>query len=883
MKKHRGLSAVIGAVFLVAVLIGALSYVTYTMNVLGNFSESLITEEKRQKDKQGEQFEISSLSSVGNKLDGVVKNTGDIPLEIKRVWIEETGNPNSVKKFDVNEKISPGNKINLINSVDFDIDSTKGYSLKMVSSRGQIQTSYLNSASSAHLFMNVNVIPKTIVSGFPTTVIFTVVNNMSNNNILYNLTPEITVSTDGLSTYALVSGASPQSYPVLKPGDIATFEYIYTITGSSGQYVNFGLNLQNGYLINANHYQSVNATVAVKDVELALSAGSAITSLGLETVDSIATDLLVLHDENYAIPVAISGGTQMQNRAPDTGGTTFNTYNNNPRLFVGANMSQQLTVYPGKWNASLQYYSNATSVNLPTPSFAFFFECDNCPTSPQTAESIGYIDSNEVGKGQLIKDGTTLPTWRDPTNPLYGDGPDKDGYYNFVGTGGLLRNNWKAENGPTTTIGSPPDTDSVWVRVNSGTIANYMPLISYTDKKDPTKADNYEISIGDPSNSLYKGQIRFYVDESKKAPGSAQVSCIYSTGPKLNLAPYLSKWQHIVAVRESNGQCTLYLNGSKVLGPSGSGGSSVDGIKDVAIGSHIASSGDPDAVLKADVASWIHWNDKALTASQAKELFYTNYGNNGTRVHLTINKTDTNGANNVLIVDVPNYSLPFYDPAKKSAAGVSYSALYSDALSTAINKYSHDNVTANMASQYTFQTGDRLVLGIKTDSTNQNLPIYIKTDDTDFPGSTVATFSPFLQSPATTIRWPGFLSFATTAKVSIDVFNDGPTGIWLQFTGTRMVLTSNDAQVSYGAMPTGGNANGVSFTLTPQDDSVYVPDQGTVQIDFEELHNPPSIPTGGAGTRVVAGDYLASIYLSGYDEAGSAFLRTIDLGVVHIY
>jgi len=35
MRKHRGLSAVVGAVFLVAVVVSALSYVTYSMNVLG--------------------------------------------------------------------------------------------------------------------------------------------------------------------------------------------------------------------------------------------------------------------------------------------------------------------------------------------------------------------------------------------------------------------------------------------------------------------------------------------------------------------------------------------------------------------------------------------------------------------------------------------------------------------------------------------------------------------------------------------------------------------------------------------------------------------------------------------------------------------------------
>jgi len=895
VKKHRGLSSIIGSVFLFAVLIGALSYVAYTMNVLGNFSESLLTEEKRQKEKQGEQFEISSLSSSGSKIDGVVKNTGDVPVDIKTVWIEETGKPDSVKKLIVNKTIAPGDKINLINSINFNLNSTKGYTLKMISGRGQIQTSYLNSVSSVPLFMNVNIIPNTVSTGFPATILFTVVNNMSNNNILYNVTPKISVSsTTGLASYSQLSGPSPKLQPILKPGDVATFEYIYTISGEEGQFVNFGLSLQNGYLINANKYQSVNATAEIKDVEIAISAGSSITSLGLETVENQLADILLLHTDTFGIPSSMTG-TQLQNRDPDTAGTTFNTYSNNPRIFIGANMTSQLIAYPGVWNASLQYYSNATSVNISPPSFAYFFECDDCPSADQTAESIGNIDAVEVGKGHLKKGGTDtknrvgFPTWRDPTNPSYGDGPDKDGYYNFAGTGNWLQDDWKVENGGLGNIGSPPDTDAVWIRVTSSTIANYMPVIRFGDADDSKNpADIYEISIGSASGTAAdKGKIRFKLDDTVVSPGTGSATCMDSTH-LLYQAPYLGKWQHIVAVRESNGQCNLYLNGSLVAGPTGTASNSMDGIKKVGIGTIDFADSDSLNTLKADVATWMHWNNKALTAAQAKELFYTNYGKNGTRVHLTINKTDTNGGNNVNLLDIPNYSLPFYDPAKKSTGGVSYFALYSDANSAAINKFSRSNVTGTLASQTTFSVGDRLVLGIKTDSTTQNLPIYIKVDDIDFTGTTLDNSNSFLQSSTTSVVWPGFLSFATNAQVTLNVFNNGPDGLWFTFAGTRMVLTTIDGVKSYGAMPTKINNNLASpnnyyNTLDSDTDGPYIADQGTASIDFSELHNPPSLNPITPSTLVPAGDYLASIYLSGYDEKGTAFLRTVDLGLVNIH
>ncbi len=91
MKSRRDLSAVVGTVFLVAVVIGALSYVSFSLETMGNFSESLIAEESRQKDKQDELFEITSIEvqQGTNKLDGNIKNSGEIPLEITTLYIDE--------------------------------------------------------------------------------------------------------------------------------------------------------------------------------------------------------------------------------------------------------------------------------------------------------------------------------------------------------------------------------------------------------------------------------------------------------------------------------------------------------------------------------------------------------------------------------------------------------------------------------------------------------------------------------------------------------------------------------------------------------------------------------------------------------------------------
>ena len=59
MRSHRGLSSVVGAVFLIAIIISSLTYISYSLETMGTFSEALITGEQRIRDKQGEAYEIT--------------------------------------------------------------------------------------------------------------------------------------------------------------------------------------------------------------------------------------------------------------------------------------------------------------------------------------------------------------------------------------------------------------------------------------------------------------------------------------------------------------------------------------------------------------------------------------------------------------------------------------------------------------------------------------------------------------------------------------------------------------------------------------------------------------------------------------------------------
>ena len=850
MRKHRGLSAVIGTVFLVAVVVSSLSYVTYSMNTLGNFSESLITEEKRQKDKQNEEFEITSVSITSqNKLDGVVKNTGQIPLEVKSMWIEEVGRPESIKKFNVSATVAPGDELNLINRVNFDMDTTKGYTMKIISGRGDIRYFDVNSPSSQNLLLNIHVIPEYVPSEFATTVLFTVVNNSSNNNVLYNLTPLIEVRPIGSLTVDLLSGPEPSSYPSLGPGEIATFQYVYKLTGSEDEGAIF-----NATIVNAVQDNYVETTGLIKTVTLASQSGTALEALGLSTELSADDQVLFFHDET---DLTIGGGYQMDGSDPAGTGTTANP-KTNAMAFWSQEFTTPLTVYSGKWNASLAYYSKLVPDTITPPSFAFMFECDDCGSSGRTAESTGNISADGF-------DDQGGPTWHST------GGPDDDGYFSYDGND-YHDADWNVENDYTahSNILTYKTSTSVWFRTPP-TADNFMPIIRWGDEDEGGAGgedDEYQIALGD-GTAGNNGKIVFHYATNFDADAT---TCLSSGATVYDD----NNWHHVLAVRPVDDQCKLYIDGALSTSASCStcGGSSeiyVDN-DDIFIGYDGAGQ-----YFTGDVASFMHWNNVDVSAN-AYDLSRTNYGTNGTRAHFTIQRTSSTGTILETILENSLFSLNFHDPTQNSDSSNRYNLATSN---STYEKYSFYNFTGTTVSYSTFAATERLKFNISWDSNVQNLPINIRFDDEN-TSFVMPLDSSYVQTPRTSSDWPSYVNFDRDDKVIYYAYNSGPSGAWFNYQGTRFVATTLDASQSYGALVFAVNGTGGSSNISADKDSVFIPAGKYAAIEFYQLANPPQI-SPPAGVRIPVGTYNAAIFLSGYDESGEAFLRTIDLGTVTVY
>ena len=265
MKSRSGLSTIVGIVFFIIVFTGVASYVTYSMNHLDRFGETIIEKSQEDRNRDREVFEITKVSRDSNKFNITVQNTGELPINITRLWIQNKTDPSwGTSKFDVNKNVVPGQTLTQVGQ-DLQLTAldTQGYDIRLVTERGNAREFLVNSVSQEPVYLQLFTLPDNVPSGFNTTLLFAVTNNMSNNGVLTNFVPEIIVTPQGASV-TLMSGPEPAMYPLLEKGDTAYFQWIYKISGITGQGVRFEASLENGYLANS----------IIKDVTIVASSGT---------------------------------------------------------------------------------------------------------------------------------------------------------------------------------------------------------------------------------------------------------------------------------------------------------------------------------------------------------------------------------------------------------------------------------------------------------------------------------------------------------------------------------------------------------------------------------------------------------------------------------
>jgi len=303
------------------------------------------------------------------------------------LWVENTTDsawPSS--KFDINTAVAPGATItNVGQNIDLTVLSTQSYITKLVTERGSSQKLFLNSVGEESLYLKLHAAPTVVARGFTTTLILEVINIGTSQ--LLNLQAEmdsVVTSCGATCSYVQVSGPDPATFSSLNPGDVATFEWIYSLTGDNGDQFTFTASLVNGI-------DTDSTTVSVQAVQSAENSDVSLTTPNLN-ISPIDESILVFHQETFNVPTSTPPNItyQMYSASPDGGtdGTLVQLDTVLLSSFFTKNGTDTITIPAGKWNASLYLQSEAMTASLvgEGEDMIFHFE-DGNGVDPDNSES----------------------------------------------------------------------------------------------------------------------------------------------------------------------------------------------------------------------------------------------------------------------------------------------------------------------------------------------------------------------------------------------------------------------------------------------------------------------------------------------------------------
>ncbi len=262
--------------------------------------------------KTSEEFEVLKIEKVNNKFNMTVSNSGDIPVHLTRLWVETTTDPTlPISKYDLDEVISPGYSVtNVGQNIGLTALDTQSYQMKLVSERGNSENISLNSVNNDSVYLNLRATPTVVPTGFSSTLVLEVINIGTSKLVNLQAEMDSVGKSCGSCSYGLVSAVSPASYASLDPGDIATFEWVYTLDGTTdGDNFTFTASLIDGI-------DTDTAVVSIKVVEVAQNAAVTLETGALASSVSVADTLLILHADQTNVP---NGGYQLMSVQPDGG------------------------------------------------------------------------------------------------------------------------------------------------------------------------------------------------------------------------------------------------------------------------------------------------------------------------------------------------------------------------------------------------------------------------------------------------------------------------------------------------------------------------------------------------------------------------------------
>src|SRR5438445_8266367 len=244
MKSRKGLSTVVGMVFALIALATSIGYITYSMNILDQYDQTVIAKNQQTIDNGRENFQLYTTTIKNNKFNVTVINTGRLPINITKMWVQNYSVTDSINYYSINKLVSPGGILinigqNLSPNLNVNPASNGYYNIKLITTRGNSLQFNMGSPGVKPLYMQLTITPQELTTTpINVTLSYLVTNKSTTNNLLTNLVPQLSFTTCSGGTPLVLtysSGPFPAQYATLPSGSTAIFKWIYTATsGSSG-------------------------------------------------------------------------------------------------------------------------------------------------------------------------------------------------------------------------------------------------------------------------------------------------------------------------------------------------------------------------------------------------------------------------------------------------------------------------------------------------------------------------------------------------------------------------------------------------------------------------------------------------------------------------
>jgi hypothetical protein len=792
------------------------------MHLLDNYAQSFLAVNQERSDTQKEQFKVTTVSLVNDKFNITVQNTGPIPLNITRLWVQNTTTTNWVAKYQTGYTVPPGATIgNIGTNIPLNVRSTNSYDVKLVTGRGNIEEFDVGSSSNAPLQMQIFVLPNTVPSGFTTTVLLGVTNNMSNTATLANITPTLSVISLGASA-SLVSGPQPAIYNALQYGNTAYFQWTYSITGNTGASVEFNATIQNAYPKNY-----VLSTVTVDTVPTAGQSQTSLQSRGFS-----ALGFLILHHET----TSALNGYEMYSASPDGTGTAIALDTTNP-IFYTNNDTVTINIPAGPWTSSFRYLSSPIPSTIGTnPSMIFHFEDGFSATTAK--------DSTGNTGGLTLGTGSSKPVWAS-TNGVNGSGA-------FAFSGGQYMDS--SISSSFNNIGTQATT-SGWFKTSSASRQVILRMGSSGDS-----SPFYEVGLDTGGNA---GRVLFRYDDNT----NGNIDGLCESPASKNYAD--GNWHHFVAEKTGNGGiCALYLDGSLSFQNTGTSCSgctfaSISTSNKWVVGRDDSQSG--KNYFNGNVDDILHWNSININQAQITDLYKTNYGNAAHKLNFILDIVDQNGnfIQHVNTTSISNNPVPFGDSF----------GTFSNPGNSAWLQY---NVTFNMPS-VTLGSNQRLKLEpmFINQAGNGQLSMKLEIDNISIGG--ISALNSLLEIPLPDQPLPGYYTYQSGEDGNVNLYNAGPNPAWV--TGnTRVVFENYQGTQAYASWVCGFNG----FPQSVSADSPLIGVGSSEQICYTMPMTQPGTDKSSGGNPITPGNYRMYIYINGYDDTGNIVVATQYIGPVKV-